>query len=107
MEDRRITKREIAEILGLSETSVLRIIHDNLAMSKVYSRWVPHNLDGEKMQNRVDLCKAWKSQLESAGPAFLDRIVTMDEVWVHLYEPETMRQSSQWKHADSPPPQKF
>ena len=29
-----------------------------------------------------------------------------DESWIYCYEPETKRQSSQWKHADSPRPEK-
>ncbi|GFV86720.1 uncharacterized protein TNCV_3964501 [Trichonephila clavipes] len=40
-------------------------------------------------------------------PAFMKRIVTGDETWCHHYEPETKRDSIQWKHASSPPPKKF
>ncbi|GFW57490.1 histone-lysine N-methyltransferase SETMAR [Trichonephila clavipes] len=40
-------------------------------------------------------------------PAFMKRIVTGDETWCHHYEPETKRDSMQWKHASSPPPKKF
>ena len=29
-----------------------------------------------------------------------------DESWIHCYDPETKRQSSQWKHAVSPRPKK-
>ncbi|GFW96138.1 hypothetical protein TNCV_958511 [Trichonephila clavipes] len=37
----------------------------------------------------------------------MKRIVTGDETWCHHYEPETKRDSMQWKHASSPPPKKF
>ena len=30
----------------------------------------------------------------------------MDETWVHHFDPETKRQSQQWKHMHSPPPVK-
>ncbi|GFV05259.1 histone-lysine N-methyltransferase SETMAR [Trichonephila clavipes] len=43
----------------------------------------------------------------SGRPAFMKRIVTGDETWCHHYEPETKRDSMQWKHASSPPPKKF
>ena len=41
------------------------------------------------------------------GEAFLSRIVTGDESWVHHYSPETKRQSLEWKHPSSPVKKKF
>jgi hypothetical protein len=38
---------------------------------------------------------------------FLGRIVTGDETWVHHYEPESERQSMEWKHPGSPMKKKF
>lgn len=38
---------------------------------------------------------------------FLNRIVTMDETWVHFYDPETKQQSMEWRHSGSPRPKKF
>ena len=32
--------------------------------------------------------------------------MTCDECWIYCYDPETKRQSSQWKHAGSPRPKK-
>ena len=34
-------------------------------------------------------------------------IVTMDETWIPMFNPETKWKSAQWKHTDSPPPKKF
>jgi len=31
----------------------------------------------------------------------------MDETWMLIFNPETKRQSAQWKHTDSPPLKKF
>lgn len=36
----------------------------------------------------------------------MERFVTVDETWVHYYQPETKQQSKQWKHVSSPPPKK-
>ena len=36
----------------------------------------------------------------------LDALVTCDESWIYCYDPETKRQSSQWKYAGSPRPKK-
>jgi len=35
------------------------------------------------------------------------RLVTMDETWLHHYEPETKQQSMEWRHSGSPRPKKF
>ncbi|GFX13413.1 mariner Mos1 transposase [Trichonephila clavipes] len=37
----------------------------------------------------------------------MKRIVTGDEIWCRHYEPETKRDSMQWKPASSLPPKKF
>ena len=45
-------------------------------------------------------------ELINSDPAVLDALVTCDESWIFCYDPETKRQSSQWKHAGSPKPKK-
>ena len=44
-------------------------------------------------------------QLE--GEAFLEKIVTDDETWVHFFEPESKRQSMEWYHTTSLRKKKF
>ena len=41
MEDRRITVREIAEIVGISVGAVHNILHEKLGMKNCGTRWVP------------------------------------------------------------------
>ena len=36
----------------------------------------------------------------------LKKVITGDESWVYGYDPETKRQSSQWKRPDEPRPKK-
>ena len=44
----------------------------------------------------------------SEGDSFLDRIITSDdETWCNHYEPESKRQSMEWRHANSPSKKKF
>ena len=45
-------------------------------------------------------------ELINSDSAVLDALVTCDESWIYCYDPETKRQSSQWKHAGSPRPKK-
>ena len=40
------------------------------------------------------------------GEAYLKRIVTGDEVWLHYYDPELKQQSSVWKRTSDPTPVK-
>jgi histone-lysine N-methyltransferase SETMAR len=48
------------------------------------------------------------ASLTSFAPLqFLERIVTGDETWVHLYEPESKAQSTAWKRPTSPVAKKF
>ena len=44
--------------------------------------------------------------VSTSDPTVLDALVTCDESWIYCYDPETKRQSSQWKHAGSPRPKK-
>ena len=45
-------------------------------------------------------------KLINSDPAVLDALVTCDGSWIHCYDPETKRLSSQWKHVGSPRPKK-
>ena len=45
-------------------------------------------------------------ELINSYPAVLDALVTCDESRIYCYDPETQRQSFQWKHAGSPGPKK-
>ena len=53
------------------------------------------------------MCQAMISRDKSMNSAFFSSIVTMDETWMPLFNPETKRQTAQWKHTDSLPPKKF
>jgi hypothetical protein len=43
---------------------------------------------------------------DCAEPNILDTVVTGDESWIFAYNPETKRQSMQWKTKNSPYPTK-
>ena len=98
--DRRITTRMIAEKLGISNGSVQTILKEALNMRKLCAKIVPKILTDEQKQGRVDCCNDW---IESAqDPHFHERVITGDEAWIYEYDPETKRQSEEWKHPGSP-----
>ena len=91
--DRRIQVEEIAQALGISHGSVSTILHDRLGMRKLTARWVPKSLSDEQMATRASVCSAFVKRFRSKDD-FRLRLVTVDETWVHYYEPENMAQSS-------------
>ena len=105
--DRRIQVEEIAQALGISHGSVSKILHDHLGIRKLTARWVPKSLSDEQMATRASVCSALLKRFRSKGD-FLLRLVTVDETWVHYYEPENKAQSCrQWVGPGSPRPKKF
>ena len=86
---------EIAQALGISHGSISTILHDCLRMRKLTARWTPKSLSDEQMATRTSVCRALLKRFRSQND-FLLRLVTVDETWVHCYEPENKAQSRQW-----------
>lgn len=105
--DRRLTIDEVAHRLQISHGSAYEIIHNRLGFRKVCARWVPKQLTQLHKQTRLDICKKHLDRYGNEGDNFLDRIITGDETWIHHYEPESKRQSMEWKHPNSPCKKKF
>jgi hypothetical protein len=89
--DRRITSRQLAVQLSVSNGSAMAIV-DALGYSKVCARWVPRSLTTEHRRQRKTICSEFLERFDAEREAFLSRIVTGDETWAHHYEPETKRQ---------------
>lgn len=91
--------------LHISAASIYRILTENLSLRKVCARFVPHTLKQHEKDLRIqhsrDIIKEAKKDRN-----FLYSIVTGDETWCFQYDPETKRQSAEWKHPDEPNPKK-
>ena len=72
-------------------------------MRKVCAEMVPKELTKEQKNRRVTI---YQDLLERQDE-ILGHVIKDDETWVHQYDPETKRQSAQWKTANSPWPKKF
>ena len=105
LEDRQVTVKQLASITKISVGSIETILHDHLHMPEVSARWVPQLLTPNQKEQRADCCKEL-IKLESKDTRFFDRIVTMDEIWVHHFDPEMKLSSMQWKTPSSPTPKK-
>ena len=104
--DGRIQVEEITQALGISHDSVSTILHDRLGTRKLTARWVPKSLSDEQMATRVSVCSALMKRFRSKDD-FLLRLVTVDETWVHYYEPVNKAQSRHWVGPRSQRPKKF
>ena len=75
-------------------------------MRKLTARWVLKSLSDEQMATRASVCSALLKRFRLKDDFHL-RLVTVDETWVHYYEPENKAQSRQWVGPGSPRPKKF
>ena len=89
--------------MGITFGAVQSILTNILGISKVSARWVPRMLTEDQKTSWLDISRYTSSRYEDDPEEY----VTKDETWVHHFDPESTKQSIQWKHHGSPPPKKF
>ena len=74
-------------------------------MLKICAKFVPRVLREDQKEIR---CHDSREIVEliNSDSAVLNALVIYDKSWIYCYDPETKRQSSQWKHAGSSRPKK-
>ncbi|GBP32680.1 Mariner Mos1 transposase [Eumeta japonica] len=73
-----------------------KILHEHLAVRKLCTRWIPHNLtEGQKLR-RVNWCRDMMQRFGGGDSNVVYNMVTGDESWIYCNDPETKRQSAQW-----------
>ena len=103
--DRRVSIETISAQFDVSVGTVNTIIREKLKMRKICTKIVPRVLREDQKERRCH-DKMEMVELINSDPAVLDALVTCDENWIYCYDPETKRQSSQWKHSGSPRPKR-
>ena len=103
--DRRLTIRMMADQLGIDKELVRSILVDNLGMRKVCAKMVPRLLSEDQKTRRLHVCQDILQQLQTDA-TLLEKVITGDKSWIFEYDPETKRQSCQWKSPGSPRPKK-
>ena len=86
--DRRLTIRDIGLKVGLSTSTVHSIVTRKLGMSKVCARWIPRILTIEQKHLRVEATKSFLKQYRNHGQRFMNSVITADETWISVYDPE-------------------
>ncbi|KAJ4451915.1 hypothetical protein ANN_03393 [Periplaneta americana] len=87
---------DIAATVGVSHGTCYKILSDDLNMSRVTQHSVQDQRD-----DRMTICGDLISSADD-DPTFLNRIITGDETWCFLYDPQLKRQSATWKTPLSP-----
>ena len=95
---RRVYIETISEQFDVSVGTVHTIICEELKMRKIDAKFIPRVLREDQKERR---CHDSREMVELVN-SDLDALVTSNESWICCYDPETKRQSSQWKHAGSP-----
>ncbi|GFU18379.1 hypothetical protein TNCV_1980641 [Trichonephila clavipes] len=70
-------------------------------MRKTSCRFVPHHWIDDQKQARLEVSQDFVERSD-ATPKFLNCIFTEDEPWRFMYDPETKRQSMEWRSPVSP-----
>ncbi len=96
--------RQMAAETNLSTGSVHNIIRKDLDLKKKAPKFVPRILTQEQMDLRVSICRENLKAMED--PLFLWSVVTRDESWFSVLEPEQKQQSCQWVHKTDKRPKK-
>ena len=103
--DRRVSIETINVQFDVSVATVHTIIHAELKMRKICAKFIPRVLRKDQKERRYHDSREMV-ELINSDPAVLHALMTCDESWIYCYDPETKRQSSQWKLTGSPRPKK-
>ena len=103
--DHRVSIETISVQFDVSVGTVHTIICEELKMQKICTKFVPRVLREDQKERHCHDSREMVKLINS-DPTVLDALVTCNESWIYCYNLETTRQSSQWKHAGSPRPEK-
>ena len=98
MDDRCVTERYIASVVGISQERVHSILKDDMGMRKLSAHWIPRLLPIDQQHTKQKMSHAILNHFVTDPDKFLLRFVTVDETWVHHFTSESKQQSKQWKH---------
>lgn len=97
-DDPHVTIRDLADMFGLSVGTVHKIVHEDLHMKKVCSKFVPHLLSPEQKAQRVAFARELLRMFEPQGPKRLTDIITGDETYIRYFGTPAKRFNMQWVH---------
>ena len=103
-QDARLSFKDIASCTGISEGSVQRILKKCLDLRKVCARWVPYLLTEEQKTLRLKCARELLKTYKGCNSRVISNLLTGDETWVHMFEPQRRADNNQWKRKDQKRP---
>lgn len=104
--DCRVTVRELSVCTKIPCSTVQRIIKCDLKLTKKCAKFVPHDLTDKQKERHATVCDFWVCLVDHT-PRILRCIVTTDESWIYLYDPQLKQQDKEWLRSGEPRPQKL
>ena len=86
---------EIADTIGISKEHIGHILHEELDMKELCTRWVLHLLTADQKRTRMKISEQCLERFNKNKPDFVRRFITMGETWIHHNTPESKQQSKQ------------
>ena len=103
-QDARLSVKDIASCTGISEGSVQTILKKSLDLRNVCDRRVPHLLTEEQMTQRLNCARELLKTYKGCNSRVISNLLTGDETWVHMFEPQRRADNKQWKQKDQKRP---
>ena len=96
-QDAGLSVKDIASCTGISEGCVQTILKKCLDLRKVCARWIPHLLTEEQKTQRLKCAQELLKTYKGCNSRVISNLLTGDEIWVHMFEPQRSTDNKQWK----------
>ena len=103
-QDAWLSVKDIASCTGISEGSVQTILKKRLDLRKVCARWVPHLLTEKEKTQRFKCGRELLKTYKGCNSRVICNLLTGNETWVHMFEPQRRADNKQWKRKDKKMP---
>ena len=105
-EDGTVTVRMLADALHINKSTCHQILREDLGKQKLHARLVLHALTQDQKEVRASICADLLHKAQNDA-TFVNSINAEDESWCFQYDPQTKRQSAEWRSTGSPPSKKL
>jgi hypothetical protein len=108
LDDRRVSTKNIAETLAIRIPRNSRLYYSrDFVHEKALSQMGSQMSQCCQKRDRLLVSQAILDRFRLDPVGFFNRLVSMDETWIHIHDPETKERSKAWRHSDSLSPKKF
>ena len=78
-------ERKIAETVGISKEHVGCILHEELDMKKLCTRWLPRLLTADEKHTGMKISEQCLERFNKNKTDLVRRFIIMDETWIYYY----------------------